>query len=935
MKKLLTVPPHFIDFGNRHFDNETYYFTSDPKEGKIGSGGGTANLVYEAWKNSGTDQDIWKWLASEKRLMIHAGGQSRRLPAYASVGKVLAPIPVFRWKRGQKINQTLLDLQLPLYEEILAKAPPSLSSMVVSGDALTRCEKPLPAIPEADIVFFGLWEQPEIASNHGVFFTRRQTPGKLEFMLQKPSSEKIQELQPDYLFLIDIGVWLLSPKAMQIIFENSGWQQNEAGFKNGVPSFYDMYSNFGPALGSNPTIINEAINQLSVAIVPLQQADFYHFGTSAELISSSSKLQNLVKNQQEIWQNKIKPTPDIFTQNACTEIPLTAANSEVWIENSHIGPNWVLHNKHLITGVPKNDWNIQLSAGTCLDIIPIGYQDEYCVRVYEFNNPQLPDRGEMAGTAYTDGDWFEQPVHPVFHQKDICGSLVQLLVDHPNNFKELAQKTGLLSAAEIGEKVNLDRQFAQRKTFLSQNLYGLAKNWKRSVFYQSDLKHTAELFANAGLDLPEALPETAPLITQLHDNMFRSEVIVRKGGSSEAAAVYEGNSFGLLRKSIIDVAKESLQQPVLNVLSDQIVWGRSPVRLDLAGGWTDTPPYCLINGGKVVNMAVELNGQPPLQVFIKPSETFAISLRSIDLGVKEEVFTYEELAQYNTIGSAFSIPKAALALAGFLPDYAANKYKTLEEQLKDFGAGIEISLLAAIPKGSGLGTSSILASTVLGALNDFCQLNWDKHTISSRTLVLEQMLTTGGGWQDQLGGVFGGVKLLESQPGIFQQPTVHWAPDHMFTDAGHASSILLYYTGITRVAKSILAEIVKGMFLNGNEYQAILEEMRYHAVNTYESIQQGNLQKVAEAVGYSWILNNRLDKGTNPPETQAIIDRIKDYIIGCKLLGAGGGGYMYIFAKDVTAAAKVREILTNNPLNSRARFVDWKVSADGFKVTRS
>ena len=64
-------------------------------------------------------------------------------------------------------------------------------------------------------------------------------------------------------------------------------------------------------------------------------------------------------------------------------------------------------------------------------------------------------------------------------------------------------------------------------------------------------------------------------------------------------------------------------------------------------------------------------------------------------------------------------------LAGFQPGFSVDVYATLEEQLKAFGSGIEITLLSAIPAGSGLGTSSILASTVLGAVSDFCGLKWD------------------------------------------------------------------------------------------------------------------------------------------------------------------------------------------------------------------
>ena len=118
------------------------------------------------------------------------------------------------------------------------------------------------------------------------------------------------------------------------------------------------------------------------------------------------------------------------------------------------------------------------------------------------------------------------------------------------------------------------------------------------------------------------------------------------------------------------------------------------------------------------------------------------------MGAVEIIENYEELQDYKKVGSPFSIPKAALTLAGFAPEFSAENYASLEEHLKAFGAGLEITLLAAIPAGSGLGTSSILASTVLGAINDFCGLAWDRNDICSYTLALEQLLTTGGGWQD-------------------------------------------------------------------------------------------------------------------------------------------------------------------------------------------
>ena len=92
-----------------------------------------------------------------------------------------------------------------------------------------------------------------------------------------------------------------------------------------------------------------------------------------------------------------------------------------------------------------------------------------------------------------------------------------------------------------------------------------------------------------------------------------------------------------------------------------------------AGGWTDTPPYSLFAGGNVVNLAIELNGQPPLQVYVKPCKEYRVVLRSIDMGAMEVVNTFEELQDYCTDRSAFSIPEeAALTLAGFGPAFSGS-----------------------------------------------------------------------------------------------------------------------------------------------------------------------------------------------------------------------------------------------------------------------
>ncbi len=342
-----------------------------------------------------------------------------------------------------------------------------------------------------------------------------------------------------------------------------------------------------------------------------------------------------------------------------------------------------------------------------------------------------------------------------------------------------------------------------------------------------------------------------------------------------------------------------------------------------------------MEGGKVVNLSVELNGQLPLQVYARPIEEPKIVLRSIDLGEKTEINSFEELNNYDQLGGGFSIPKAALVLAGFGPMFSQKDYPDLATQLKAFGGGIEMSLLAAIPKGSGLGTSSNLAATVLGTLSEFCGLNWDKHAIAYRTLILEQMLTTGGGWQDQFGGIFEGVKLLETEAGIRQNPGIKWLPDQLFTNRETREMMLLYYTGVTRVAHDILGEIVKAMFLNSSSHLDIFSEMKVHARETFDTILSNDYEGLAEKVAISWAMNQSLDEGTNPMVIRKIIERVDDYLLGYKLLGAGGGGYLMMFAKSADAAIRVKQNLESDPPNTRARFVDFAISKTGFQVSRS
>lgn len=913
MKKLLSLPPNLVNCFHEitELSHEEWYCTNDPVGRKLGSGGGTTWLLEQCYEHTG-------WQPSEKKILLHAGGQSRRLPAYAPSGKILTPIPVFRWERGQKLSQTLLDLQLPLYEQIMGQVPEGLNTMIVSGDVYIRATKPLQQIPQADVVCYGLWLSNEIAKDHGVFVMKRETPNVLECMLQKPSIEKLNSLRTDHYYLTDIGIWILSDRAVEMLCKKSK--------KNGEIIEYDMYSEFGTALGTNPTSADEDLKSLSVAVLPLPGGEFYHYGTSHEIISSTLDIQNITKNQEEILHNSRKPHPSIFNQNTKNELKFTSANRNIWIENSHINGKWQLTSENIVTGVPENDWKIALKPGQCVDIVPVG-ETGLVVRPYGFYDKFA---GKLQST----------PLFPLCNSVEDAGKVLKTMLERIDSSKPFIDEQllgivdgmkfeRLLSAEQISTEANLVRLNNLRKEFRKDNWQAIADNYEHSVFYQSDLDHAAREFAKNDLPLPQPISESAPLLTRIHDAMFRAQVKIFKG---EDASADEEKAFALLRQDSLHVKRVS---PARSTYSDQIVWGRSPVRIDIAGGWTDTPPYCLMEGGAVVNLAIELNGQQPLQTYVKPCKEPMIILRSIDLGAEERVQTFEELSQFNKLGSPFSIPKSALALAGFLPQYCNEQYASLKQQLEDFGCGIEITMLSAIPAGSGLGTSSMLAATVLGALNDFCGLHWDKNELGLRTLILEQLLTSGGGWQDQYGGILPGVKLLTTERGFNQSPKTLWLPTDIYTQLDYKPCHLLYYTGITRTAKNILGEIVRRMFLNQGDQLTILRQMKQHAHDMYEAIQCVDYNRVGQLVRKTWTQNQAIDSGTNPVAVKQITDLIDDLCTGYKLPGAGGGGYLYMMAKDAEAASRIRTILQNNAPNARARFVEMNLSTTGLAVSRS
>lgn len=858
--------PEQTEYYFRTLYPEGRYVTGhDPVGQKVGSGGALRYLLRDH-------------PSGERCLVINAGGESRRLPAYAVYGKVLLPVPVMKWSRGQRVTQRLLELQEDYLMRLSERAPARTVAIVASGDVLLSLPESLPPMPDADVVLVGLWSSAETMTRHGVFLCRPEEPTVLTGMVQKPSLEELDRLGRDHLLMIDSGVWLLSERALERLRSMEG--------------YVDLYTDFAHNLEG-----------LDVAVYGVGEGTFHHFGSTADLVESTQALQNLILDQRYLLSGRWKRHDSIIAQNARIDQPFGPEQHHIWVENSHIPAGLKLTHHNVVTGLPPNDLQLTLEPGVCLDLVPL-MDGGYGVRVYGYEDTF---KGRSFLGRELEQDAYEAPLFPIIPiLKELPIALDLVLRGERSPYP-------MLSAADLLERANLIVADAQRQDFLRENLSAMQRNYEGSVFYHSDLKVAAWYLSEEPVPVGT---EASPLV-RMHDAALRYELTGEEAYRSAAAE-------SLCELLAID--KDAVLRPYRTVHADQIIWARAPMRIDVAGGWSDTPPYCLYEGGAVVNFALTLNRQEPLQVYLRPNTEGRIILRSIDMGVQEEITSPEQLADYRRLGSAFAIPKAALCLCGvYRPG------ESMSELTERIGGGLEVTLLSAVPAGSGLGTSSILGATVLGALADYFGLKWEKEELAAHTLVLEQMLTSGGGWQDQWGGLFGGVKLITTTKGA-QEPRVKWLAESVYAQS---NCHLLYYTGITRQAKGILGGIVQRMMLNEHDTLTELRHIKQLGYSMAEAISAGDLQAYGRLLTESWAANKRLDPGSTTPEIEAIIARIQDYALGYKLPGAGGGGFLYIVAKDPEAAGRIRSILTEQSGQSTARLVDMQLSADGLVITRS
>ena len=379
-------------------------------------------------------------------------------------------------------------------------------------------------------------------------------------------------------------------------------------------------------------------------------------------------------------------------------------------------------------------------------------------------------------------------------------------------------------------------------------------------------------------------------------------------GSALSDDAMMADAFRTLSRAILQSTLKGLQENTEARIGKDEWEVKLPLRVNWGGGWSDTPPYCNENGGTVLNAAIELNGARPVAVKLTRLAEHKVVFDSRDMDVHGE---FDSIAPLQSVGDPydpFVLQKAALLACGVIPSRGGD----LDAVLTRLGGGILMNTeVTGVPKGSGLGTSSILAAACVKCVYEFLDIPHMEDDLYSHVLCMEQIMSTGGGWQDQVGGVTDGLKYITSRPGLNQELKVEHVKVDDATRAELNDRFCLIYTGQRRLARNLLRDVV-GRYI-GNEpdtLYALNEIQRVAALMRFE-LERGNVDAFAELLSRHWELSKMIDAGSTNTLIDQIFDSVADLLDGRMVCGAGGGGFLQVILKKGITRAQLQERLSD------------------------
>ena len=304
-----------------------------------------------------------------------------------------------------------------------------------------------------------------------------------------------------------------------------------------------------------------------------------------------------------------------------------------------------------------------------------------------------------------------------------------------------------------------------------------------------------------------------------------------------------------------------------------IIRSKAPLRIGLAGGGTDVSPYSDLYGGAILNATINLYAYASLEPQTNGRIEFIIdgsdkhmnteSRAQLDMQEGFELF----IGVYNRVVKQFNLGPLSFKLTSYIE----------------------------APQGSGLGTSSTIVVSLLGAFVEWLKLPLGKYDIAHLAYDIERIdLGMSGGKQDQYAATFGGINFLE----FAANDKVIVNPLQLKSKVVNELelSLLLYFTSTQRLSAGIINEQVKNVNEKNNKSIEAMHNLKEQAHQMKDALLREELNKFGEILHFGWQNKKQMAQSISNP----LIDKIYETAMahgatGGKISGAGGGGFMFFY----------------------------------------
>lgn len=305
---------------------------------------------------------------------------------------------------------------------------------------------------------------------------------------------------------------------------------------------------------------------------------------------------------------------------------------------------------------------------------------------------------------------------------------------------------------------------------------------------------------------------------------------------------------------------------------------RAPLRIGLAGGGTDVAPYSDLYGGNILNVTISLFAYTSIELLDENKIIF----------ISQDQKKYKEFPLEESLSLD---PEFALVIG---------VYNRIVKEYGKISQGFKLTTHVDVPGGSGLGTSSTIVVSILGAFKEWLNLPLGNYDIAHLAYEIERKdLKLAGGKQDQYAATFGGVNFME----FFAEDRVVVNPlrvkGSFLNELQH--NLLLIYTSTTRESAKIIEEQAANINASSSDSLEATHLLKQQAVMMKEAVLKGQLYKIGEILDYGFQNKKKLAKGISNPYLDNFYNlAIEAGAMGGKISGAGGGGFMTFYCPGNT-----------------------------------